>query len=316
MLKPAKASKTAKKSSLYNTIGSDMRLNWQVYLMVLPVIAFYVLFAYKPIYGAILAFKNFKPGLGIMGSPWVGFANFEKFFGSVYFTRLLRNTITISVTGLVFGFPLPILFAVLLNEIKFRRLAKTVQTVTYMPHFISLVIICGLVSEFTSNDGIVTEFFRLFGYSGGRMLDNPALFVPIHVISGMWQNMGWDSIIYISAILGVDAALYEAAEIDGAGRISKIWHITLPGILPTVITMLILRVGSIMNVGFEKIILLYNPATYETADVISSYVYRVGLQDFQYGYSTAVGLFNSVINFVLVFGANVLSRRLTETSLW
>lgn len=302
--------------SEFGKIKRDLRMNWSVYCMMIPVLAFYILFCYRPIYGAVIAFKKFTPGLGIWGSPWVGLDNFIQFFESRYFGRVVRNTLTISLSSIIIGFPAPILFALLLNEIRSRKFAKAVQTVTYMPHFISLVVMCGIVKDFVADTGIVTQFFRLFGYSGGQMLNEPNLFVPIYITTELWQELGWGSIIYIAAILGVDKSLYEAAEIDGAGRMKQVIHITLPGILPVIVTMFILRLGGIMNVGFEKIILLYNPATYETADVISSYVYRAGLQDFQYGYSTAVGLFNSMINFIFVFVANTISNKINETSLW
>lgn len=311
-----------KKSAVKNTrtipqkLAGDFRMNWQVYLLLLPVILFYAIFYYKPMYGIILAFKEYSPAGGITGSEFIGLENFTEFFTSRFFVRVLKNTLRISLFTLLIGFPIPIIFALLLNEIPFRRFTKTVETMAYMPHFISLVVMCGLVREFVSDDGIITQLCRVFGYTGGQMLNDENLFVPIYIISGLWQEMGWGSIIYIAAILGVDKALYEAATIDGAGKLKQCLHITIPGIMPTIITMLILQLGQVMNVGFEKIILLYNPNTYIKADVISSYVYRTGLQDFRYGYSTAVGLFNSVINFGLVYGANWISRRANGTSLW
>lgn len=304
------------KPSFGKRFKDDMRQNYSLYLMVIPVILFYLLFHYKPIYGTLIAFKQFKPSLGIMGSPWVGFDNFMEFFGSHYFVRLLRNTLTISISSLIFEFPSAIILALMINEVKSKLFTKAVQTITYLPHFISLVVVCGLLVDFLSSAGLINKLTAFFGAEPVSFLQKSKAFVPIYIISNIWQEMGWSSIIYIAAIVGIDAQLYEAARIDGAGRIRQTIHITLPGMLPTILTMLILRCGSIMSVGFEKIILLYNPLTMETADVIASYVYRAGLQEFKYGLSTAVGLFNSVINLILLLGANMLSQKLNETSLW
>lgn len=297
-------------------IAKDWRRNWKLYLLMLPVFAFYIIFCYKPMYGIIIAFKDFQPGLGIMQSPWIGFENFIEFFTGNYFTRTLSNTLIISISNLVFSFPAPIILALLINEVVHKSFAKTVQTITYMPHFVSLVVVCGLIRTFVAEDGIINYIITFFGGEASNLLQKPEAFVPIYIISGIWQEIGWGSIIYLAALAGVDQELYEAASIDGAGRLRQTWSITLPSILPTIITLFILRLGQMMNIGFEKIILLYSPMTYETADVISSYTYRVGLQEFRYGYSTAVGLFNSVINFVLIFIANTISRKVNDTSLW
>lgn len=287
-----------------------------IYIMLIPVMLFYALFMYGPMYGAIIAFKDFTPKLGIMGSPWVGFQHFQEFFNSIYFWRLLKNTLSISLQMLLWGFPAPIILALLINEIQNIKLKKTVQTISYMPHFISLVVVCGLIKLFTASDGVLNDLLALFGRERQDLLLDPDLFQPIYVVTGIWQKVGWDSIIYLSALSAVDMELYEAAKIDGAGRWKQTLHVTLPCIMPTIIIMLILRVGQIMNLGFEKIILLYNENTYETADVISTYVYRKGIQEFSYSFSTAVGLFNSVINFLLVFGANTFSKKVGDTSLW
>lgn len=297
-------------------IKKDMRKNWKLYLMTSLVFLYYILFCYKPMYGALIAFKDFSPGLGIMGSPWVGFENFTDFFTGQYFTRTLLNTLTISISSIVFGFPAPIILALLINEVNNKYFAKVVQTASYMPHFVSLVVACGLVKDFVADTGIINYIISLFGGETSNLLQSSKAFVPIYVISGIWQEIGWNSIIYLCAITGVNQDLYEAAAVDGAGKWRQTWSVTLPGIMPTIVTMFILKLGTVMNVGFEKIILLYSPMTYETADVISSYVYRVGLQDFRYGYSTAVGLFNSVINFALIILANKISRKLNDTSLW
>ena len=297
-------------------IRQDWLRNWKLYLMMLPVIAYYIAFCYKPMYGAIIAFKDFSPGLGIWGSDWVGLENFRDFFTGADFRRTLFNTLNISILSIVFGFPAPIILALLINELNSKRYAKLVQTITYMPHFISLVVVCGLIKDFVSDTGVITSILGLFGVPKTNLLQEPRAFVPIYIISSIWQEIGWGSIIYLAALAGVDQELYEAAAIDGAGRLRQTISVTLPGIAPTIITMFILKLGSVMNVGFEKIILLYQPMTYETADVISSYVYRIGLVDQQYGFSTAVGLFNSVINFALILAANTISRKVNETSLW
>lgn len=294
----------------------DLQKNYGAYLLIIPAITFYILFAYKPLYGIIIAFKQYSPGKGILGSPWVGLSHFKTFFSSYYFERILRNTLTISLSSIIFSFPTPIIFALLLNEIKNERFKRTVQTVTYMPHFISLVIMCGLIKLFTADTGIIVRFLSFFGFEPVALLSKKEYFVPVYIISGIWQGMGWNSIIYLSALTAIDPGLYEAATIDGANRWQQTLHVTLPGIANTVIIMLILRMGSIMSVGYEKIILLYNEGIYETADVISTFVYRKGLKDFQWSYSTAVGLFNSVINFVIVYIFNLISRRVSEVSLW
>ena len=299
-----------------NKLGKDIKRNWTLYILVLPVIAFYIIFCYKPMYGAIIAFKDYSPKLGIMGSPWVGFEHFRTFFASSDFSRILRNTVEISLASIIFGFPAPIILALLINELQRKWFAKSVQTITYLPHFISLVVVCGMIRDFVSDKGIVTQMLAMFGMEPTNLLNNEDYFLPIYVISGIWQEIGCGSIIYLAALAGVDQELYEAAGIDGAGRLRQTWSITIPSILPTIVTMLILRLGSVMNVGFEKIILLYNPMIYEKADVISSYVYRVGMVNRDYGFSTAVGLFNSAINFTFVICANYISKKLNDTSLW
>jgi putative aldouronate transport system permease protein len=267
-------------------------------------------------YGAIIAFKDFSPIKGILGSPWVGLKHFYDFFVSYYFWRIVKNTMVISISSLIFGFPAPIIFALLINELRSKLFSRTVQTITYMPHFISLVVVCGLIREFTTDTGIINYLVGLFGGDRVTMLNKPELFVPIYVTSGIWQEIGFGSIIYIASIAGIDQQLYEAATIDGAGRWRQIWNVTLPGIMHTIVILLILRIGSIMNVGFEKIILLYNPVTYETSDVISTFVYRRGLLEFSFSLSAAVGLFNSVINGFLLIGANWFGKKFNETSLW
>lgn len=267
-------------------------------------------------YGAMIAFKDFSPGKGILGSSWVGLKHFNTFFRSVYFFRIIKNTLLINILNLAFGFPAPIILALLLNELKNAIFKRLVQTISYLPHFISVMVICGMIIDFTASKGIINDLIELFGGERGALLLRPELFRTIYVSTNIWQEVGWGSIIYLAALSGIDYQLYEAATIDGAGRFRQLMHITLPGIAPIIIILLILRIGQMMNVGFEKIILLYNPNTYETADVISSFVYRKGLMEFNYSYSTAVGLFNSIINFTLLLSTNWFSRSVSETSLW
>lgn len=291
-------------------------LNKYLYLMMIPVLAYYFIFHYTPMYGAVIAFKDYSPMKGILGSDWVGMKHFVDFFDSYYFWRILKNTLLISLYSLVFEFPMPILLALLINEVRHRRFKRVVQTITYMPYFISLVVICGIITDFTNADGLINRMFMWLGYDGQAMLQRPDLFRPIYILSEIWQRIGWESIIYIAALSSIDQEQYEAARMDGANRLKQMFYITLPGILPTITIMLILRMGNLLNVGFEKIILLYNPVTYETADVISSFVYRKGLLEFGWSYSSAVGLFNSVINLILLITANYISRRVSNNSLW
>ena len=319
MAKPGMVSNrtvSGKKTSYGSMLLKDFKKNHLIYLMGLPVLAYYLIFHYGPMYGVIIAFKNFSPGRGILGSSWVGFQWFQDFFNSYYFGRLLRNTLLINILNLIFSFPAPIILALLLNELRSQKFKKTVQTISYMPHFISLVVICGMIHDFTARDGVINDIIAWFGGEPDTMLLRPELFRPIYIISGIWQGIGWGSIIYLAALSGIDPELYQASLIDGANRWDQVWHITLPGIMPTIVILLILRIGSMMSVGHEKIILLYNASTYETADVISSFVYRKGLLEANYSYSAAVGLFNSVINFILIITANWISRNVNETSLW
>ncbi|MGG1513954.1 ABC transporter permease subunit [Paenibacillus oryzisoli] len=291
-------------------------MNKYLYLMMVPVILYYIVFHYAPMYGALIAFKDYSPMKGIMGSDWVGLKHFKDFFGSFYFWRILKNTLVISLYSLVFEFPAPIILALLINEVRSKAFKRVAQTITYMPYFISLVVICGIITDFTNADGVINKLMMLFGYDGQAMLQKQELFRPIYILSEIWQRIGWESIIYIAALMGIDQEQYEAAHMDGASRWKQIVNITLPGIMPTITIMLILRMGNLLNVGFEKIILLYNPVTYETADVISSFVYRKGLLEFGWSYSSAVGLFNSVINLILLVTANYISRKVNESSLW
>lgn len=294
----------------------DIVKNKYIYMMAIPVILYYFIFQYGPMYGAIIAFKEYNPRQGILGSPWVGLKNFYDFFSSVYFGRLLSNTLLISFYDLIFGFPAPIILALMLNEVRKNSFKRIVQTVTYMPHFISIMVVCGIVVDFTAKNGIINDFLSTMGFARVSLLLKPEMFRPIYVSSNIWQQVGWGSIVYLAALTSVDQELYEAARIDGAGRWKQTIHITLPGIMQTIVVMLILRIGAMMNVGFEKIILLYNPLTYQTGDVISSFVYRQGILQANYSYSTAIGLFNSLINFLLVVFFNKISKKISGSGLW
>lgn len=305
----------------WKRLKRDLRKNKAAYLLFLPVLVYYIVFHYKPMYGLIIAFKDFSPYKGIWGSPWAanhGLYHFISFFNSAYFWRLIRNTLTISVTSLLVCFPAPIILALLINEVRNGKFSSLVQTFCYLPHFISTVVICSMIRLFVDYNGFITKALASIGIVDGTLslLNYSQYFVPIYVISALWQTIGWDSIIYVSALSGVDQELYEAARIDGAGRWQQTVHVTLPSIMMTIVMMLILRLGSIMSVGYEKIILLYNAGIYETADVISTYVYRRGLLDADYSYSTAVGLFNSVINLTLVLVANKVTKKVTDYGLW
>lgn len=311
-----KSMKTKERESFWIQVKKDWKRNRSLYLMVLPVILFYILFHYKPMYGALIAFQDYNPRLGFSGSEWVGFDQFNRFFTSPYFGRLVKNTLLLSVYGILFGFPAPIILALLLNELRAKRFKKTVQTITYLPHFISLVVVTGIIKDFTQSTGLINDIIVMFGGERSSLIQNPALYRTIYIVSDIWQGIGWGSIIYLSALSGVDQQLYEAASIDGAGRWKQLIHVTLPGIAPTIVIMLIMRMGQLLGTGYEKTILLYNEATYETADVIASYIYRVCILERNWSYSTAIGLFNSVINLALLIVTNKISKRVSETSLW
>lgn len=304
------------KPSWGTALRKDFIKNRGLYLLFLPVLVYYLIFQYGPMFGIVIAFKNYTPSRGFIDSPWVGFKHFGDFIRDYYFLRVLRNTIRISLSSLVFGFPLPIILALLINALKNKHYARLVQTITYLPHFISIVVIAGIIVQLTSRTGSLTQFLSIFGFPRVTMLNEPGMFVPLYVISGIWQGAGWSSIIYLSALTAIDSELYEAAMIDGAGKFRQLISITLPGISETIVIMLILQIGRMFSVGSEKILLLYNPLTYETADVISTYVYRKGLLEFSWSYSAAVGMFNSVINFTLVVFANKLSHKIRGTGLW
>ena len=298
-----------KKNKWGQLLKADFRKNWLIYLMLVPVIVYLLVFCYAPMYGIVIAFKDFKPRLGIMGSDWVGLKYFKEFVGSVFFGRTLKNTLMLSGLNLLFGFCAPIVFAIL-------RFKKVVQTVTYLPHFITTVIIASLILIFTDSDGFITQIANSIIGHEGSLIGDKHMFRPIYVISDIWQSFGWGSIVYLAAIMGINPELYEAARIDGANKFKQIIHVTLPGMLPIIVIMFIMAVGGLMNVGWEKAFLLQSPVTYDTSDIISTFVYRKGFEDMNYSYSAAVGLFNSVINLILLAGANFMSRKVNGNSLW
>ena len=295
----------------------QIQKNQAYYWMILPVLLYFFVFSYIPIGGLVIAFQDFKPAKGILQSNFVWLKNFTDFFNSIYFGRVLKNTVVLSGLSLLICFPLPIIFALLLNEIRSNKFKKTIQTITYMPYFVSLVVVAGIIIDFTSSDGLIGgTLMRMLTGDKVNLLAEAKYFRSIMIVSELWQSLGYSSIIYIAALSGVEQQLYEAAAIDGAGRWKQTWNITLPAISSTIIIMLILKCGTLLSIGAEKIILIYNANIYETADVISTFVYRKGLQEFNYGYSTAVGMFNSVINFVLILVSNRLAKRFSDTNLF
>ncbi|ORT51254.1 sugar ABC transporter permease [Vibrio sp. qd031] len=300
-----------------NWFIQHLKREWQLYLLLAPTIIWFVLFLYKPMYGLQIAFKDYSVFRGITDSPWVGFEHFYTLFENEQFIRAIRNTVMISGASLIFGFPVPIILALMFNEILNAKFKRTAQTIVYLPHFISAVIIAGIViTAFSPSTGVVNLMLNAFGYDSVYFLTKPEWFRTIFVGTGIWQEAGFSSIVFLAAIAGVNPSLYESAVVDGASRWQMMWKITLPCILPTVLIMLIIRIGNILEVGFEMIIMLYQPATYETADVISTFIYRQGLQAAKYDLAAAAGLFNAVIAFLLVMTANTISKRVSKTSLW
>lgn len=304
-------------------IFKDIKRHYPLYILVLPVILYYLIFCYVPIGGITIAFKDFTTSINrtywesLMQSPWVGFKYFSEFFQSIYFWRIIRNTFYISFATLVFSFPAPIILALLLNEVRCDKYKRVIQTITYMPHFISMVVICGIIKTLVSESGFISGIYaQVFNTARIDLLTKKELFVPIYVLSDIWQSVGWGSIVYLAALSGVDCELYEAATVDGAGRWKQMIHVTLPAIIPTIIIMFILRMGGILNVGYEKILLLYNAITKPTADVISTFVYERGLINRDYSFSTAVGLFNSIVNIVFLMTTNKISKKIFDTALW
>ncbi len=305
------------KESRATRIFDHLKREWQLYAMLLPTILWLLIFLYKPMYGLQVAFKDFSLFRGVADSAWIGFDHFENLFGNDQFLRALRNTIIMSAYGLLFGFPVPILLALMFNEVLNQTFKKSAQTIVYLPHFISSVIIAGIViTSFSPSAGIVNTILEWFGMDSIYFLTKPEWFRPIFIGTGIWQEAGFQSIVYLAAIAGVSPTLYESAVVDGASRWQMMWRITVPSIMATIIIMLIIRIGNILEISFEMIILLYQPATYETADVVNTFIYRQGLQGGQYDFAAAAGLFNAVVAFVLVMTANTISKRYSRTSLW
>ncbi|TCS60439.1 ABC transporter permease [Primorskyibacter sedentarius] len=306
-----------RKASRIERIGDHLRNEWQLYVMLIPTVVWLLVFLYKPMYGLQIAFKDYSIFRGVAASPWVGLEHFQTLFGNDQFLRALKNTVIISFYGLIFGFPMPILLALMFNEILAQTFKKTAQTIVYLPHFVSSVIIAGIViTAFSPSAGIVNTVMGWFGIDPIYFLTKPEWFRPIFVGTGIWQEAGFQSIVYLAAIAGVSPTLYESAVVDGASRWQMMWKITLPSIMPTIIIMLIIRIGNMLEVSFEMIILLYQPATYSTADVVNTFIYRQGIQGGQYDLAAAAGLFNAVVAFVLVMTANTISKRYSRTSLW
>ena len=298
------------------SLRQDFRKRWQLYLMLLLPVLYILIFCYVPMGGIIISFKDYSFRKGILGSPWVGLKWFEKFLTDPYFWKLVRNTLLLNIYGLIFGFPIPIILALMLNEVTHPKFKRAIQTVSYLPHFISTVVVCGMLTNFLSLDGLINQILSFFGFEKVLFLMEPKYFRTIFTASGIWQSCGWTSIIYLASLTAVDQEIVEAAMIDGANRWQRICHVTLPAIVPTISTMLIMQVGKLMTLGYEKIILLYNGSTYETADTIATYVYRRGILNADYSYSTAVGLFQSVVGVILLVSANRISKKISETGLW
>ncbi|PES98164.1 sugar ABC transporter permease [Bacillus cereus] len=284
--------------------------------MISPVIAYFIVFHYIPMYGVQIAFKDFIATLGIWDSPWVGMKHFERFFNSYYFWRLIKNTLIIGIYTLAVAFPIPIIIALMLNEVRNSKFKKFVQTVIYAPHFLSTVVVVGMLILFLKPDGLINQIIILVGGKPIAFMSEPSWFKTLYVFSDVWQTMGWSSIIYLSALTAVDYSLHESAMIDGASRLQRIWHINIPTIMPTIIILFILNAGSVMSVGFEKVFLMQNTLNMSTSDVISTFVYRSGIEQAEYSFSAAIGLFNSIINFIMLVMVNFFAKKVNQTSLW
>nr|WP_242608117.1 ABC transporter permease subunit [Xylanibacterium ulmi] len=296
--------------------GVALRKDWRIYTFVVLPILFLVVFRYVPMFGNIIAFRRYRPGGSPIGDEWVGFQYFDLFIHNPQFWTVFWNTVILGGLWLIIGFPLPIILALMLNELRSRKLKRTVQTISYLPHFLSIVIVAGIVFQLVSVEGTVNQILGWFGADPIPFMQRPEFFRAIYILSEAWQTVGWGTILYLAALTTIDDQLYEAARIDGANRWKQTWHVTLPGIRPTIVVLLILNIGTFMAVGFEKVLLLQNPLIYSTADVLNTYLYRVGIQTGQFSYATAIGLFESLIGLVLVLSANFTSRKLVGASLW
>lgn len=294
-----------------------IKSNIPLYVLLFPSIILLIMFAYIPMLGLVIAFKDYSPANGILNSPWVGFKYFTQFFNSVQFGTTMMNTLKISIYSILVGFPLPILLALLCNQLRTGKFKKVFQVTTYLPHFISTMVMCGMIILFLSpNSGLIANIFKSLGWTMPNLLSKPESFAGVYVWSDVWQHIGWDSIIYLAALSAIDPTYYEAATMDGASRMQKILNIDLPLLLPTAMILLILRAGSLLSIGFEKVLLLQNPLNLAGSEVISTYVYKVGMQNFQYSYSTAIGLFNTVVNLIILLSVNWFSKRYTKTGLF
>ncbi|MFC8848292.1 MULTISPECIES: ABC transporter permease [unclassified Micromonospora] len=312
----ASAGHPARRRGRRRTWRQALRKDWQLYSLAILPLLFFLVFRYLPMAGNVIAFRRFSPGGSVFGETWVGLRYVRLFLADPTFWEVFTNTLVLGTLTLLFCFPLPIVLALLLNEVRARRLKRFVQSVSYLPHFLSIVIVAAMVMQLTSMDGTVNQIVRGLGGDAVPFLQQPEWFRTIYVSSEVWQTVGWGTILYLAALTTIDENLYEAARIDGANRWRQTWHVTLPGIRPTMVTLLILNIGTFMAVGFEKILLLYNPLTYSTADVISTYLYRMGFESSNFSYAAAIGLFEAVIGLTLVLSANVISKRTVGTSLW
>ncbi|MGM0874707.1 MAG: ABC transporter permease [Bacillota bacterium] len=305
---PTKLNKKVKFTKIFN--------NYQLYLFLMPALIYFIVFHYFPMYGVLIAFKDFVATEGIMGSPWVGFKHFERFFDSYQFWTLIKNTLGLSTLQLIIGFPLPIILALMMNQIRHEKYKRFVQTVVYAPHFISVVVLSGMIYVFFSNTGLINNFIMMFGGESISFMSKPEWFKPLYIGSGVWQETGWAAIIYLAALAGVSPELHEAAVMDGANKWHRILHVDIPAIMPTAVILLILTVGNIMNIGFEKAYLLQTPLNQPAAEIIPTYVYKMGLQQAQYSFAAAVGLFNAIINLLLLVAVNKFAKKLSGQGLW
>lgn len=316
-MKQVKENAVRKSGGLRERIRRDFKKNKLVWFMAIPFVLWYLIFMYVPMGGIIIAFQKYSIGAGILHSRWVGIENFRQFFGSYYAFRIIKNTVVLSFLRILFVFPSSIILALLLNEVTSNKFKRTIQTITYLPYFISLTVVCGMITQFVAKDGLIGQLMTLLGHGAdSSLLVDEKYYRSIYVISDVWQQIGWGAIIYISALAGINAEYYEAATIDGANRFQKMFYITLPCLMPTIVTMFILNIGSFMSLGADKTILLYNENTYEVSDIIASFVYRHGIVEADYSFSAAVGLFNGIINLILVVSTNILSRKTTGEGLW
>ncbi|MEG6613338.1 ABC transporter permease subunit [Pseudoclostridium thermosuccinogenes] len=304
-------------SGRYRAIIKNIKANYQLYILLAPTVIMLIILNYIPMYGITLAFKDYVPSKGILGSPWVGLKYFERFFNSFSFSRILSNTLKISFASLIFGFPVPVIFALMLNQLRQEKFKRMIQTITYAPHFISTVVLVGMMMVFLSpRSGLINNIIQMLGGEPIFFMAKKEWFIPLYILSDIWQNTGWNTIIYLAALTSVNPELYEAAIVDGATKLQRIKHIDIPAILPTIVITLIFACGGIMNVGFEKVFLMQNSLNREVSDVIATYVFEQGLIRAQYSYSTAIGLFNTIVNIILLITVNKIAKKLTDTSLW